>query len=497
MPRRKEARMKNTLLFVLTALSCCFIASASAADFLETKLTASDGASGDHFGEHVCIEGDTAVVSALFDDGKGSAYIFRWNGTAWVEEQKLTASDGASGDQFGIAVSIDGDTAVVGAFVDDDNGTSSGSAYVFRWNGMAWVEGSAYVFRWNGTAWVEEQKLTAGDGWAGDWFGFSISIDGDTVVAGAYTDDDDGTNSGSAYVFRWTGTAWDEEQKLTASDGASIDYFGYSVSVDGDSVVAAVPKDDDNVTDSGSAYIFRWNGTMWLEEQKLTASDGAFDDRFGHDISIDGDTILVGAAYDDDKGIDSGSAYVFMLAHDSDGDGFYDYEDNCPGIFNPVQTDTDSDGVGDLCEAPCEQLQLIESRIQDIIAADPGTPLADKMEDVLAKVQTAKTECEKTPPDNLAAVGNIEGAVGDLEAAINEGLDPYEAEQLMDQLAGIARQMAVAAIDEAIDLGGKKDEITQAQEALAEGDALRAALEFKDAVGKYKDALDKAEDAID
>ncbi len=134
------------------------------------------------------------------------------------------------------------------------------------------------------------------------------------------------------------------------------------------------------------------------------------------------------------------------------------------------------------------------AELQEIVDNNPGTPLADKLDDAIAHLIVALQELNKTPPDNRAAVGNIEGAVGDLEAAVNDGLlDPVEGAQCMDQLAGIARQLAVNALDEAIARAGDVTVIADAQQFLADGDALRASGAFKDAVNKYKDALAKAE----
>jgi len=320
------------------------------------KLLASDGASSDVFGNSVSVSGDVAVVGAYGDDDKGdmsgSAYVFRWNGTSWAQEpNKLLASDGAASDYFGSSVSVSGEVAVVGAFLDDNaNGTTAGSAYVFRWNGTSWVEqrklvasdgaagdefgysvsvsgnvvvvgackdddngsnsGSAYVFRWNGTSWVEEpNKLLASDGALVDYFGNSVSVSGDVAVVGAAYDDDNGSYSGSAYVYRWDGTSWAQEpNKLLASDGAADDYFGYSVSVSGDVVVGGARGDDDKGDMFGSAYVYRWNGTSWVEQPKLLASDGAADDAFGYSVSVSGNVAVVGAKGDDS---DKGSAYVF------------------------------------------------------------------------------------------------------------------------------------------------------------------------------------------
>jgi hypothetical protein len=264
------------------------------------KLLASDGATADQFGCSVFISGDYAIVGALYDDDKGSnsgsAYIFKWNGTSWSQQQKLTASDGAAGDWFGTSVSISGDYVIVGASRDDDNGTDSGSAYIFTPNDI------------DPNNWVQQQKLTASDGAVSDNFGYSVSISGDYAIVGAYRDDDNGTDSGSAYIFKWDGTSWSQQQKLTASDGAVWDYFGRSVSISGDYAIVGA----ENNGGKGSAYIFKRNGTIWSQQAKLTASDRATNDYFGS-VSINGDYAIVGAYGDDGGGDDGGkgSAYIF------------------------------------------------------------------------------------------------------------------------------------------------------------------------------------------
>ena len=268
------------------------------------KLTASDGASGDYFGYSVSISGERLVVGSQYDDdngiSSGSAYVFERDefGT-WSETAKLTASDGAEADNFGQIVSISGDTVVVGAFADSDNGTNSGSAYVFERDAKG--------------TWSETAKLTASDGSANDYFGHNVSISGETVVVGAFQDDDNGSGSGSAYVFdRDEFGTWSETAKLTASDGSAIDYFGFSVSISGEIVVAGAYRDSGNDNSSGSAYVFdRDEFGTWSETAKLTASDAAGGDYFGKSVSISGETVLIGADYDNDNSADSGSAYVF------------------------------------------------------------------------------------------------------------------------------------------------------------------------------------------
>ena len=282
-----------------------------------TKLLADDGAADDYFGRSVSIDGDTMVVGAFGDGGRrGSAYVFT-RATAgdlasgWTQVAKLTADDRAADDIFGYSVSIDGDTMVIGAHQDDDKGTDSGSAYVFTRDTAGDLA----------SGWTQVAKLTAGDGAASDQFAGSVSNEGDTIVIGAYYDDDKGFNSGSAYVFTRTiagdlASGWTQVAKLTADDGAADDIFGYSVSIDGDTMVIGALQDDDKGTSSGSAYVFTRDtagdlGSGWTQVAKLTADDGTGYDRFGSSVSIDGDTVVVGAKTDDDKGDNSGSAFVF------------------------------------------------------------------------------------------------------------------------------------------------------------------------------------------
>ncbi|MCH7820343.1 MAG: T9SS type A sorting domain-containing protein [Candidatus Marinimicrobia bacterium] len=154
---------------------------------------------------------------------------------------------------------------------------------------------------------ISEFKLTASDNAAGDEFGRSASISGDYAVVGAEFDDDNGTDAGSAYVFKRSGTSWAQEAKLLASDGAAGDVFGFSVSISGDYAVVGAHDDGDH---SGSAYLFKRTGTSWTEEAKLLASDGAAGDHFGV-VSISGGYVVVGAYFDDDNGTDAGSAYLY------------------------------------------------------------------------------------------------------------------------------------------------------------------------------------------
>ena len=269
----------------------------------QQRLTASDAAAYDRFGWSVSVSGDTLVVGATggypTTTIPGWAYVFVRTGSTWTQQQKLIASDGAANDYFGAAVSVSGDTVVVGAYLDD---TAAGAD-----------AGSSYVFVRTGSTWTEQQKLLASDGAAGDWFGYSVSASGDTAVAGAARHDaPGGGDAGSAYVFVRSGTTWAEQQELTASAGAASDSFGSSVSVSGDTLVAGAPGIFPATT-PGGAYVFVRSGTTWTEQQKLLASDGLPDDEFGTSVSVFQDTVVVGAALDDTAaGIYAGSAYVYV-----------------------------------------------------------------------------------------------------------------------------------------------------------------------------------------
>ena len=274
-------------------------------------LTASDAAANDTFGASVAISGATAIVGARGDDGKGAAYIFRPAG-GWVgsleEDAKLTATDRNNGDDFGLSVSISGDTAIVG-----DPGHREGS------EGFGPPRGAAYIFAKPGTGWEDatDVRLTASDAADEDDFGESVSISGDTAIVGASGDDDPGANSGAAYVFTKEPDGWtnanNEDAKLTASDADGGDSFGGSVSISGDTAIVGAVADND----VGSAYVFIEPTGGWTnatnEDAKLTASDAEAGDRFGDSVAIDGDTALVGANEDDVGGTsDTGSAYVFI-----------------------------------------------------------------------------------------------------------------------------------------------------------------------------------------
>ena len=276
------------------------------------KLTASDGVVGDWFGQSVAVDGDTVVVGSSEDDGSGSAYVFtKAADSVWTDATqtaKLTASDGDDFDEFGKSVAVDGDTAVAGA----PNNDGYGSAYVFIRPAAGWDDAT------------QTAKLTPGatdDGAAGlaGTFGAAVAVDGGTVVVGASAYSG---SQGRAYVFTKPSGGWEDAERTAelATSDAEKNQFGWSVAVDGNTVVVGAHTDDasDSVNDSGSVYVFtKATDSVWAdatETVKLTATDGASGDQFGWSIAAGGGTVVVGAHWDDDKGADSGSAYVYGVS---------------------------------------------------------------------------------------------------------------------------------------------------------------------------------------
>ena len=281
----------------------------------QAKLLAPDGNADTLFGHSVALSGETVLIGTSGherrDEYTGSAYVFRFDGSSWVPEAKLAASDGADADLYGITVDLDGDTAVISAPYDDVVDRDSGSAYVFHYDGADWVE---------------QQKVTPADGAKLDSFGAAVAVSGNTLLVGAPKvgeDDYSGSDWGAAYVFQFDGTSWVEQAKLLAWDDSPYDWFGWAVALDGDTAIIAAPGDREPFSEhnTGSAHVFRFNGENWIDERKLIASDRAAWDRFGWAVALSGDTAVVGALRDDDHGINSGSAYVFDVTA-------------CPGDLN-------------------------------------------------------------------------------------------------------------------------------------------------------------------
>ena len=277
----------------------------------QQKLTASDAEASDDFGISVSIsdDGNTAIIGAQMEDttatNAGSVYIFTRSGTTWSQQAKIQASDAEASDQFGSSVSIsdDGNTAIIGAQYEDTTATDAGAAYIFTRSG---------------TTWSQQAKIQASDAETNDYFGFSVSIsgDGDTAIVSAYLEDTSGTSAGSAYIFTRSGTTWSQQAKIQASDAAANDYFGWAVSIsdDGNTAIIGAWREDTTATDAGAAYIFTRSGTTWSQQAKIQASDAEASDNFGLSVFIsgDGDTAIIGAPTEDFSSLtNNGAAYIF------------------------------------------------------------------------------------------------------------------------------------------------------------------------------------------
>ncbi len=301
-PFRKGKSLMKTTVIVTALILALVISSLSAASTetgffeTETKLTASGAViiTGDAFGRSVALSGNMALVGADRDAHagqiSGAAYLF--DVTTGNQIAKITASDAMLINRFGASVAINGNTALIGAPHDFRRGSSSGSAYLF-----------------DVTTGNQIAKLTASDAAAGDLFGVSVAISGNTALVGALVGANGGLNSDSGSAYLFDVTTGNQIAKLTASDVTLNDRFGRSVAISGNTALVGAPHPFEEGISFGSAYLF--DITTGNQIAKLTASDAALDDQFGWSVAISGNMALVGAFRNDDEGSNSGSAYLF------------------------------------------------------------------------------------------------------------------------------------------------------------------------------------------
>jgi hypothetical protein len=310
---------KKLILAVMAciAMQALFAATPIPVEEELVKLLSTDLEDGDRFGNAVAVDGNTAVIGALYEEdtanfpntyNRGAAYVFTRDGSGvWSQQAKLIASDWASDDQFGSSVALDGDTAVIGAWYEDSDGYSA--------------NGAAYVFTRDGGAWTQQAKLLAPDKASWDVFGYSVAVDGDTAVIGAIYEDSDGVDgNGAAYVFTRTSGAWSFQAKLLADDKARWDSFGNSVAVSGDTVAIGSPGHSTPYANyAGVVYMFTRSGETWNQTAQLAASDQNYGDEFGSSVDLEGDIALIGAPDKASPYSYSGAAYVFTR----DGGGYW------------------------------------------------------------------------------------------------------------------------------------------------------------------------------
>jgi len=265
------------------------------------ELVPSNGATFDAFGFSADLSGQRGIIGApKVGTGEGAAYIFEQSGGVWSQVAILTPPVQAIDDQFGYSVAMDGDYAAIGQPRDDSQAADAGAGFVFVRSGGTWVQ---------------QAELLAADAAVSDFMGIAIAISGNRVVIGAPQEDDNGTNAGAAYVFERSGTIWIEVAKLTASDGSNSDEFGQSVAIFGDRIAVGAPGEDAGGSQSGAVYLFQFDrsASAWVEETKLTASDGSSNDQFGHSLSLQGDDLLIGShEHSLPSSSFAGAAYVFV-----------------------------------------------------------------------------------------------------------------------------------------------------------------------------------------
>ncbi|MFZ4575809.1 MAG: GC-type dockerin domain-anchored protein [Phycisphaerales bacterium] len=269
----------------------------------QARLVAEDGTAFARFGSLVAVSGDTAVVGLPYDavgsparSSQGSVYVFARSGTSWYQQATLTAADGAANDEFGISVSVAGDTVLVGAHKAEAGG---------------YDRGAAYVFVRSGGAWTQQAKLTASDGMSVAMFGRSVSLDADSAFIGASYHD---AGRGKAYIFEREGAVWTEAQRLLAADGEQGEQFGSCVALSGDVALVGVPRDQIGPNrNEGSAWVFSLS-------ESLCPAD------FNQDGGVDSDDVIAllgawdagdaAADFNTDGGVDSEDVNAFFARWD-------------------------------------------------------------------------------------------------------------------------------------------------------------------------------------
>lgn len=322
--------------------------------FQDEKILAPDGETSDHFGSAVALWGSTALVGSPFDDGpniteSGSAHFFEEDAGVWAHDETVVGPMDGLEMYFGTSVALDGETLVVGVIDGAWFGPGSAATYIYARVGDTWdlewvlsVGGSVAVsgdtvvvgipkgglfmgvanvytreFGILGSTWEFEDALLAGDGVEGDRFGAAVAIDGDTVVVGAPQRDIGGDpDCGAVYAFSRSGAVWHEDQLIIVGAPSAEDLFGGSIALEGDLLVAGSRGNDlPSVVDSGAAFVFRRVAGDWAEDQKLTGDVPQAGEYFGHDVALDGATLVVGAPGVEVSGHPgAGEAHVFVEA---------------------------------------------------------------------------------------------------------------------------------------------------------------------------------------
>ncbi len=290
------------------------------------KIVANDRKSHDRFGHAVAIDGNVIVVGAPrqdYDDAganlknkAGAAYVFEQQGNTWAQTKKLVATDRRANDQFGYSVAIKAGTIVVGSPYQDYDASGGGN--------MISNAGALYIFKQTGNTWSPFQKLVSSNRQPDDRFAQAIAFDGATIVASASFHDYDAadanmlSNSGAVFIFNQQGNNWQQVQKIVASDRRSFDFFGFDVDVSGQTLVVGAHYQDydtsggNMLTQAGAAYFFEKGPSGWQELHKSVSSQRATEAFFGRSVAIDGQQAIIGAIGDVVNNLsNAGKAYIF------------------------------------------------------------------------------------------------------------------------------------------------------------------------------------------
>ena len=325
-------------------------------------ILADDGKAGDFFGYDVAIDGNTALVGAFKADtdgviDAGAAYVYVLGDNGWQKQAKLVAEPAFADDTLGGKVALNNDVAMLGVSRRDDKGEDSGAVFSFEREDKVWKQnqiftapdakpgdafgqsialtekhlvigapksdalgldsGAAYIYKRESGVWQYQAKITASDGTAGDLFGISVAIDGNTILVGADLHDEKAENAGAVYVYVQERNKWKQEAKLMASDGGETDIFGVRVALSENTALVSARRDDTEElgTDAGSAYIFVRDGSTWTQQVKLTSPDGQADDRFGRGVALSGDTAIISSMNHDANGSNTGAVYVYKKGY--------------------------------------------------------------------------------------------------------------------------------------------------------------------------------------
>jgi hypothetical protein len=329
----------------------------------QAYLKASNPGSGDQFGHEVDLDGDTLVVSALYEDSdatgingdqandnaqdSGAVYVFTRSNNTWSQQAYIKASNAESNDGFGTSATLDNDTLVVGAYQEDSSATGVNGDQT---SNASSVSGAAYVFVRNGGVWEQQAYLKASNTGADDRFGASVAVENDTLFVGAVWEssnatgiagdqvNNDASRSGAVYLFTRAGTTWTQQAYIKASNTEADDWFGAEVDLSGDTLVVGALFEDseangvggdqtnNNASSAGAVFVFVGSGANWTQQAYIKASNSDAGDEFGEEIAIQGDTLVIAANSEDSVAtgvdgdqldntvIDSGAVYVFERA---------------------------------------------------------------------------------------------------------------------------------------------------------------------------------------